>query len=1231
MSTSLPSYQQEGRNTGGTYAPIPGENGEGTKSNFFCRKSSLLVLGSVAVLAAGFSYVYDGGKGIPSQNAEEVNNAAELTGKLFDSLDRYVLEDYDAKPTFSNFLPGVAGLYGKPMWTFYVNRGQGFSSFGVDSKDYPILEFNAANKAYISTAQRGFRTFIKATRDGETETIEPFSPATARSLQENLDDESLPKRFMFVGTNEMEILETDERTGLETNVIYFLMPKEDFAAVVRRTNITNTGDTPVTIDVLDGLPKIEPAGGGLDFMLKNMGRTLEGWMGVYHADEKKKTMPFYRLSTQPSDSASVKIQEAGHYVLAYTDDKPNDLLPIVYDSSKVFGRDTTLNNPWGFENVKSVDDIVNGKQYGAATTSSAFVAISKKTLAPGESVTINSFYGKASKISEVSTIARVVRGEGWVDKKLQEARSTMDDITAAVTTTTGNHLFNGAIKQMYMDNGLRGGLPVILGDVNDELKLLNSDEDERVKVFHVFSRIHGDLERDYNSFHLKPAYFSQGPGNYRDVAQNRRNDVILSPRVAGFDIKMFLSYVQADGYEPLTVEAIAFYLKDKEKCKYIAETATGNTTNVMSSTNQLHNILCGGTFRPGQLFELIEQLGVNVIMGNDKFINLVLSEAQYTVMGVYGTGFWADHWEYYLDMIEAYLSIYPDGEEQLMYDNELRYFYSTAHVKPRSEKYILTYTFDGKSKHVQQLDATAWDEEKIEQKTKFFDTATGLFDPLQADWQHQLSDSGVLTSSPIAKLFLLVTTKYTMRDAYGMGVEYEGGRPGWNDAMNGLVGMVGSGMPETYELLVLLKYVKKVVSTYDRPLVIPAELLNLVQTANAALAELLASGYTDNFGSLSSAVPQPLFTYWDTCATAREEYRASVRLAFSGDTEELSADFIVETLSAWINQVDQGIKRAFELGTGGDGNDGTSGVTPCYFSFDVTEWKLNGGHSAMGLPTVDATSMAVGIFPLFLEGPVRYMKTIADDTETQLEVYNKVMNTGLRDEPLKMYTLSDSLIGQSYDMGRMMAFSPGWLENQSIWLHMSYKYYLQLIRGGLYEEFFSEMVNGGMLPFMEPVTYGRSLMECSSFLASSAFVDPSMHGRGFLPRLSGSTAEFLSMYILMMMGPKLFFLDDDGGLNFQLKPALPLWLFESDTGDASDESSSSDDSSELTITYKLFSAIDVTVHNTAKKNIFGIAPNSYNLVLANGTEVSIEGGSIGSEYADSIRRILPVKAIHAYF
>jgi hypothetical protein len=37
----------------------------------------------------------------------------------------------------------------------------------------------------------------------------------------------------------------------------------------------------------------------------------------------------------------------------------------------------------------------------------------------------------------------------------------------------------------------------------------NVDEDERLKVYHLFSRIHGDLERDYNDFVIDPTYFSQ--------------------------------------------------------------------------------------------------------------------------------------------------------------------------------------------------------------------------------------------------------------------------------------------------------------------------------------------------------------------------------------------------------------------------------------------------------------------------------------------------------------------------------------------------------------------------------------------------------------------------------------------------------------------------------------------------------------------------------------------------
>ena len=489
-------------------------------------------------------------------------------GIFLQLIDRYVVEDFDAKPTFSDFLPGVAGYYGKPVWSFYVNRGQGIASFGTATRDFPILEFNSANKAYQLTPFIGFRTFVRGTRKLSSFETEPFSPHNSRNLNDENDDPKKPKRIMYVGTNEMEVQEFDAVNGLAVAAKYFVLPEEDFASLVRRTTFTNLGATELTISALDGLAKIEPSGGKLDWALKQMGRTLEGWMGVYHADDTL-TKPFYKMSTEPGDDASVTIEQAGHYCLSFIESSETkaELLPIVYDSRKVFGESTSLEHPDGLI-ASSVGDILSNPQHGDATTSSAFAALDSIILGPGENVTIATFFGKASNINDVPKIAKILTKPNYVEKKFQRARSLIDELTTGVETNTANPLFNGAVKQMFLDNLLRGGMPTILGAVEGDL---NYDEDPKIKVYHAFSRIHGDLERDYNAFLIDPTYYSQGPGNYRDVAQNRRNDVSFTPRMGSFDIQMFLSYIQADGYEPLTVEAVTYNMDDVTLVKSLTD------------------------------------------------------------------------------------------------------------------------------------------------------------------------------------------------------------------------------------------------------------------------------------------------------------------------------------------------------------------------------------------------------------------------------------------------------------------------------------------------------------------------------------------------------------------------------------------------------------------------------------------------------------------------------------
>ena len=127
-----------------------------------------------------------------------------------------------------------------------------------------------------------------------------------------------------------------------------------------------------------------------------MGRSLEGWMEVHNADHE--TMPFFKLSMEPSDSAAVVIEEAGHFCLSFLESEEQVLLPIVYDTSKVFGKDTSLLRPLGLYE-KTVIDIAEGEQYGSAKTSSAFAAVKEVIIYPGQSITVSTFYGKANAVT----------------------------------------------------------------------------------------------------------------------------------------------------------------------------------------------------------------------------------------------------------------------------------------------------------------------------------------------------------------------------------------------------------------------------------------------------------------------------------------------------------------------------------------------------------------------------------------------------------------------------------------------------------------------------------------------------------------------------------------------------------------------------------------------------------------------------------------------------------------
>jgi len=1126
----------------------------------------------------------------------------------------------------SNFLNGLATVWGIPLWAFYVNRGQAITSFGKQNKDAAIAKFVTAEKAYFQTPFTGFRTFLKGKRNGDSWNHMPFFP-TSEEKRAKL------QRNMMIGLNELEIEEVSSEHQLQTNILYFVAPGQDFPSLVRRTTFTNLDSyNSLELEVLDGLAQLVPNGLG-NSAIDNMGRTMEAWMNVYNVGftqgtDTKITQPFFHISQGTADSAQVQIVRDGFFSLAYvekTSDKAStkanaidsenlhDLLPFVVDPSVVFSTDTTLTNPSGFFDFSgSVEELTQSSQGTTSRTPCSFAGV-RVTIPPGANVTVTSVYGYAESLETlVGKYSPIVRDVKYSRDKRQLAYDFVADITKRVDTKTSSDVFDAYVKQDFLDNFLRGGLPLLLGG---KTTAGNSVTSPSSKVFHVYSRIHGDIERDYNYFQIDTTYFSQGPGNFRDVCQNRRVDVSHSPFVGDFNIRLFLSFIQSDAFNPLTIASTVFKVPNTQ-LEFVLDSLKilnpdGSLTNNGVGSGGLHReaarTLLSKAFRPGQFFKDAATAGVSFAISKEEVADIIIGFAVQDFAGQFSqNGYWSDHWTYILDLVDNYLTVFPDKEAQLLWDSEPVAFYvSPAVVKPRHSRYV---AMDNPAKPGSSVlrvynAISVWGDsqfpvEKTNAMNAIFQDPNYLVDVNGAGsvWQRSVKDNSVVRVSVIAKLLLLGIVKFSTLDPYGLGVEMEGGKPGWNDAMNGLPGLLGSGMPETYEMLRILRYTHSALLKFSRPVSFPSEFADFLTQLAAAI---------DRYNSSPKQLADE-FVYWDSANTARETYRATVVATFKGEFKSLAASDIVVLLEKFIAKVEGGIQRALAV------NSNNGFLSPTYFYYECSQGNYE--ISTDGVQTsIIAKSFELRTLPLFLEGPTRHLRVV-QTVEERRSIYEKVKSSALYDSALKMYTLCESLAAMGQEVGRMKAFSPGWLENQSVWLHMSYKFYLELLRGGLYEEFFSEMATG-LVPFMDNKVYGRSPLEAASFIVSSAFPDKKLHGASFLARLSGSTAEFLSMWLLIVSGHQPFSVDPQTKeLLLSLQPILPGNFFDED-----DE-----------VSFVFLGKVDVVYHNPSREDTWKISAKRATVTKLDGSVVEASDAVIRGDVALLVRN-LQAKRVDVYF
>ncbi len=1065
----------------------------------------------------------------------------------------FIIENYNFANPWASFFPGIAGLYGIPLWVFYVNRGQCIASAGVHSKDEAIMEFLPANKAYQLVSSQCFRTFLKIKSPKKRIFYEPFS------FQPPFSDGKISNK-MIIRPQELRIVEENRTAGLKVDILYFTLPSEPYAALVREVTIENISTKPHEVEMLDGLSVIVPYGVN-NFFLKEMSRTIEAWMTV---DRLKNGVCVYKLTTDPKDSAHVAFVKGANFYASFEGAASRASSKIIVDPSKIFGNVTDFSFPQLF--LKSTPFTYPMKQVTSNKTPCAFSFV-KMELASGAKKKLVSVIGHVFDTEDIHRYNIGRLSEDFIDKKKQENKAIIDSIMGRIFTVSGLEYFDLYVRQTFLDNVLRGGLPCLF------------EAGGRKQSIYVFSRKHGDLERDYNRFCVLPTFFSQGEGNYRDVNQNRRSDIFFEPSLEERNISDFMNLIQLDGYNPLVFkgERLIVHAQDFKKSQlasFFHEKEAHKVGHILSLS-----------FTVGSILQYLRENYVVMSCSLEDFVAELIRVASVDVDAAHGEGYWSDHWTYNTDLLESFRGLYPDRMKWLLFDKDDFFFFDThVFVKPRQERYVL------RNGELRQYHSLLDDEDKL------------LFMRKRSYAQHKVrrnnGDGDVLTTALMGKFICLIVNKLATLDPSGVGIEMEGDKPNWYDSLNGLPGLLGSSVSETFELKRLIELLKKIILesrvSPEQECRVPLEVYDFFKE----LKSLLGQNAQD-------------FYFWDHANTAKEAYRLRVRRGVEGELIKITVAELLDFFELALKKLNAGVAKSF---------DRDSGCYSTYFTHQMV--KHDSSLSPQGQHIVIPKEFKQKRLPLFLEGLVHALRCQGTDAKG---LYAAVRKSPLYDKKLKMYKVNASLEKESFEIGRTKAFAPGWLENESVWLHMEYKYILELLKNGLYKEFYGDFFNL-LVPFQKPSVYGRSIFENSSFIASSAHPDASLRGRGFVARLSGSTAELIHMWFLMNIGPDPFYLGQEGDLHLRFRPVLSAELFTRavvhrafvDSAGRSRELACDKN----TYSFLFLNRTLVVYRNPKRKDTFGqggVSPVRIILFFKGEEIVRAEGADIGSSYAGLVR------------
>lgn len=496
---------------------------------------------------------------VGSQRGDVDGRLVDLDGERY-----YRIGHYDRMDPF--FMSVVSD---SDHWMFLSSTG-GLTA-GRREPDNALFPYYTDDRIHDASETTGSLSLLRVTRAGGTTLWEPFS-----TRQEGLH-RTERALYRSVYGNRVVFEETNHDLGL---AFRYSWSSSDAYGFVRQSELRNTSDDPVTVEILDGIRNVLPSGVSRRFQLE-FSTLVDGYKRTETADDTD--IALFRLSSIPVDTAEPS--EALRVNVAWVTglDAPTVLLSEIQCDAFRAGAAVTSETD------------VRGRR-------GAYLVSDSLALDPGQSADWLVVAEVELDATRVRALMRDVASPAAKDRVLADAARGTQHLVRIVGETDGlqatadepsvwrhfaNTLFN-AMRGGIPDHGyviLRDDLRAYLAKTNAHVGARHADfidslpaelprEDLMERVAEVgdidlerlaaeylplsFSRRHGDPSRPWNTFSIrlkddqgKPMLNYQG--NWRDIFQNWEALALSYPGFVDAMLFKFADSSTVDGYNPYRV------------------------------------------------------------------------------------------------------------------------------------------------------------------------------------------------------------------------------------------------------------------------------------------------------------------------------------------------------------------------------------------------------------------------------------------------------------------------------------------------------------------------------------------------------------------------------------------------------------------------------------------------------------------------------------------------------